>query len=73
MLRVSTYFNTVAVVRSNFASVSVARAMLTYKGDMSLALGETSKEPSSSTTSTDTSFNDVSNEETRNVNSVYHQ
>ena len=41
--------------------------MCTYKGDVNLALGETSKGPSSPTISTEASFNDVSNEKTFNV------
>ena len=54
----------IAAVTSNSASVSVARVMWTYKGDRNSALGETSREPSSSTISTEASFNDVFNEET---------
>ena len=53
-----------AAVRSYSTSVSVARVMWTYKGDRNSALGETSREPSSSTISTEASFNDVFNEET---------
>ena len=48
--------------------MSVANMMCTYKGDVNLALGETSKEPSSPTISTEASFNDVLNEETLNLN-----
>ena len=40
-------------VRSNSAAVPVARLMLTYKGDVNSTLGKTSKEPSSSTISTE--------------------
>ena len=40
------------------------------KGDLNSALGENSKEPSSSTISTGASFNDDSNEETLNINNV---
>ena len=57
-----------AGVRSNYASVSVARVMWTYKGDMNSALEETSNEPSSSAISAEVLFNDVCNEETLNVN-----
>ena len=42
-----------AAVRSNSASVSIARVMWTYKGDVNSALGETWKEPSSLTISTE--------------------
>ena len=56
------------VVRSDSASMSVARVMWTYKYDVNSALGETPKEPSSSTRSIEASFNDVSNEETLHVN-----
>ena len=57
-----------AGVRSNYASVSVARVMWKYKGDMNSALEETSNEPSSSAISAEVLFNDVCNEETLNVN-----
>ena len=57
-----------AAVRSNSASVSDAKVMWTYKCNNNSALGETSKQPSSSTISTETSFNDVFNEETLNLN-----
>ena len=40
------------------------------KGDLNSALGENSKEPSSSTISTETLFNEDSNKETLNVNKV---
>ena len=53
---------------SDSASVSVARLLWTYKGDENSASGETWKEPSSPTISTETSFNGDSNEETLNVN-----
>ena len=39
-------------------SVPVARVMWMYKGDVNSALGESSKEPSSSTVSTEISFDD---------------
>ena len=39
-----------------------------YKGGVNSASGENWKEPSSSTISTEASFNDDSNEETLNVN-----
>ena len=47
-------------------SMSVARMMWTCRGDVNLALGEISTEPSSSTIS----FNDESDKETLNVNKV---
>ena len=47
------------------ASVSVAKVMWAYKGDMNLASEGNWKEPS---TSTDVSFNGCSDEETFNVN-----
>ena len=59
-------------MRSDSASVSVARVMWTYEVEVNSALGETSKEPSSSTISIEASFND-SNEETLNVNKVCQQ
>ena len=43
------------------------------QGDMNLALRENSKEPLSSTISTETSFSDDSNEETLNLNKVCQQ
>ena len=52
------------------ASVSPASLMWTYKGDVNSALGVNSKEPSPPIISTETSFNDDSNEETLNVNKV---
>ena len=58
----------IAAVTSNSASVSVARVMWTYKGDRNSALGKTSREPPSSTISTEASINDVFNEETLNLN-----
>ena len=59
-------------MRSDSASVSVARVMWTYEVEVNSALGETSKEPSSSTISIEASFNN-SNEETLNVNKVCQQ
>ena len=50
------------------ASVSVARMMWTYKGDVNSALGENSKESSPSTISVEASFDDDSNKEALNVN-----
>ena len=47
-------------------SVSVARVMWTYKGDVNSVLGESSKEPSSSTVSAEISFDDDSNKEALN-------
>ena len=44
--------------------------MWVYKRDVNSALGETSKEPSSSTLATEASFNDDSNEKAFNVNNV---
>ena len=52
------------------ASVSVARAMWTYTGDVISALGGNSKEPSSSTVSAETSFEDDNNKETLNLYKV---
>ena len=52
------------------ASVYVTRAMWTYTGDVISALGGNSKEPSSSTVSAETSFEDDSNKETLNVYKV---
>ena len=49
----------------DYASVSVAKVMWAYKGDMNSASEENWKEPS---TSTDVSFNVCSNEETFNIN-----
>ena len=53
-------------------SVPIARVKWnwTCKGDVNSALGENSKEASSSTISTGASFNDDSNEETLNINNV---
>ena len=59
-------------MRSDSASVSVPRVMWTYEVEVNSALGETSKEPSSSTISIEASFNN-SNEETLNVNKVCQQ
>ena len=50
------------------ASVSVARGMWTYKGDVNSASGENWKQPLSSTISTEALFNGNSSEETLNVN-----
>ena len=60
-------------MRSDSASVSVPRVMWTYEVEVNSALGETSKEPSSSTISIEASSNDNSNEETLNVNKVCQQ
>ena len=60
-------------MRSDSASVSVPRVMWTYEVEVNSALGETSKEPSSSTISIEASFNDNSNEEALNVNKVCEQ
>ena len=55
-------------VKSNSASVSVARVLWTYTGDVNSALGETSKERLSSTISTEASFNNIFSEGTLNLN-----
>ena len=52
------------------ASVFVARVMQTYKFDVKSASGENWKGPSSSTISSEVSFNGDSNEETYNVNKI---
>ena len=52
-------------------SVFVPRVMWTYKGNVNSALGENLKKTSSSAISTDTSFNDSSNQETLNGSKVY--
>ena len=71
MLRVSECFKTSSCVRrKDPGSVSVARVMWTCKGVVNSALGENTKEPSSSTISTETWFNDDSNKETLYVNKV---
>ena len=54
------------------APVSVAKMMWTYNCYVNSALVENSKERSSSTISTEASFNDDSNEETLNINKVCH-
>lgn len=58
---------------SDSASVSVDRVIWKYKSDVNLCLAENSNEPSSSTTSTESPFNDDHNEESLNVNKVCHQ
>ena len=50
------------------ASVSVAKVMWTYKGDVNSASGENWKGPSSSKRSREASSNGDSNEETLDVN-----
>ena len=47
--------------------------MWTYKSDVNTTVGENSKESSSSTISTEASFNDDSDEETLNINKVCQQ
>ena len=47
--------------------------MRKYNSDVNSALGEKSKEPSSSTVTTEASFDDDSNEETLNVIKVCQQ
>ena len=47
--------------------------MRKYNSDVNSALGKNSKEPSSSTVTTDASFDDDSNEETLNVFEVCQQ
>ena len=47
--------------------------MQKYNSDVNSALGENSKEPSSSTVTTEASFDDDSNEETLNVFKVCQQ
>ena len=49
-------------------SVSVAKVIWTYKGGVYSVWGENWKEPSSSTKSTEASFNEKSKEETLKVN-----
>ena len=58
---------------SHSASISVDRVIWKYNGDVNSALGENSKEPSSSTVSTEASFNDDSNEKTLKVIKVCQQ
>ena len=67
MLRASTCFLQCSscAKHGDSASVSVAKMMWTYKGNMNSTSGENSKEPSAST---DVSFNGYSNQETLNVN-----
>ena len=48
----------------------MSMVMWTHKGDFKSALGENSQQPSSSTISTEASFNDDSNREGLNVNKV---
>ena len=55
------------------SSVSVASGIWTYKGGVNSASGEYLKEPSSSTTSKEASFNENSKEETLNVNKTFWQ
>ena len=52
------------------ASVSTARVMWMYKGDVNWALGENSEETLSLTISTEAAFNDDTNKRTLNVNKV---
>ena len=47
--------------------MSVGKVAWTYKGDVNSASGENWKEPSSSTISTEASFNGDNNEQTPNV------
>ena len=70
MLRILTCFQHCSNLNkhSDSASVSVARVMWTYKGDVNSASGENWKESSSSTISAEAWFNNNSNEETLNVN-----
>ena len=58
---------------SHSVSISVDRVIWKYNGDVNSALGENSKEPSSSTVSTEASFNDDSNEKTLKVIKVCQQ
>ena len=69
MLRVSACFSHCSSCTNlgNSASMSVARVMWMYKGDMNLPSGENWMGPS---TSTDVLFNGYGNEETLNVNKV---
>ena len=64
MLKVSTcLYNCISCAKhGDSASVSVAREMWMYKGDVNSALGENWKETSSSTTSKKTSFISDSNQ-----------
>ena len=55
------------------SSVSVASGIWTYKGGVNSASGEYLKEPSSSTTSKEASFNENSKEETLNLNKTFWQ
>ena len=52
------------------ASVSLARVMWTYNGDVNSASGENWKEPSSSQISPEASFIGDSKEETLNANKI---
>ena len=75
MLRISTYFQHCSgcVKCCDSASVSAARMMWIYKGDVNWALGENSKETFSLTILTDASFNDDTNKGTLNVNKFCQQ
>ena len=53
---------------SDSASVSAARVLWIYKGDVNSILGESCEEPSSSTESTKASFNDDDNNNNNNNN-----
>ena len=53
---------------SDSASVSAARVLWIYKGDVNSILGESCEEPSSSTESTKASFNDDNNNNNNNNN-----
>ena len=55
-------------MNDDYASVSVARAIWTYKGDVNSASGENWKEPLSSTISTEAPFNGGSKDRILNVN-----
>ena len=70
MLTASTYFLNCSscAKHSDSGSVSLTRVMWKYKGNMNSASKENSKESSSSTISTEASFNVDSNEETINLN-----
>ena len=66
MLRISTCFWHCSSLEEHgdSSSVSAARVMWTYKGNVNSASGENWKEPSSLARSPEASFNDNSNEET---------
>ena len=70
MLTASTYFLNCSsrAKHSDSGSASFARVMWNYKGNVNSASGENWKETSSSTISTEASFNVDSNEETLNLN-----